>query len=121
MHRLPAQYSVRDAHHGGRGSKRAGRCLLKLWHPGSQLESTAMLEPELMALAAHRCCRRLPPPLLSLSANTAPLDAVGNLSYDLTEQDVIDHFSQVGPVKHVRCDGRYSAVCGGWCALPCAK
>ncbi|KAI7839879.1 hypothetical protein COHA_006359 [Chlorella ohadii] len=27
---------------------------------------------------------------------------VGNLSYDLTEQDVIDHFSQVGPVKHVR-------------------
>lgn len=28
--------------------------------------------------------------------------AVGNLSYDLTEQDVIDHFSQVGPVKHVR-------------------
>ncbi|PRW59679.1 cleavage stimulating factor 64-like [Chlorella sorokiniana] len=27
---------------------------------------------------------------------------VGNLSYDLTEQDVIEHFSQVGPVKHVR-------------------
>lgn len=27
---------------------------------------------------------------------------VGNLSYDLTDQDVIDHFSQVGPVKHVR-------------------
>ncbi|KAI3435585.1 hypothetical protein D9Q98_001650 [Chlorella vulgaris] len=27
---------------------------------------------------------------------------VGNLNYDLTDQDVIDHFSQVGPVKHVR-------------------
>ncbi len=26
----------------------------------------------------------------------------GNLNYDLTDQDVIDHFSQVGPVKHVR-------------------
>jgi hypothetical protein len=28
--------------------------------------------------------------------------AVGNLSYDLTEQDVIEHFNQAGPVKHVR-------------------
>lgn len=28
--------------------------------------------------------------------------AVGNLSYDLTDQDVIDYFSQVGAVKMVR-------------------
>jgi len=28
---------------------------------------------------------------------------VGNLAYDLSEQDVIDYFSQVGPVKSVRC------------------
>lgn len=37
-----------------------------------------------------------------LTAAAAGACAVGNLSYDLTEQDVIDHFSQVGPVKHVR-------------------
>jgi RNA recognition motif-containing protein len=30
--------------------------------------------------------------------------AVGNLAYDLSEQDVIDYFSQVGPVKSVRYD-----------------
>lgn len=29
--------------------------------------------------------------------------AVGNLSYDLSEQDMISYFSQVGPVKAVRC------------------
>ena len=28
--------------------------------------------------------------------------AVGNLAYDLSEQDVIDYFSSVGPVKAVR-------------------
>lgn len=28
---------------------------------------------------------------------------MGNLAYDLSEQDVIDYFSQVGPVKGVRC------------------
>ena len=27
---------------------------------------------------------------------------VGNLAYDLSEQDVIDYFSSVGPVKAVR-------------------
>lgn len=42
---------------------------------------------------------------------------MGNLSYDLTDQDVIDHFSQVGPVKHVRCapggsSSRRVATCG---------
>jgi hypothetical protein len=29
-------------------------------------------------------------------------NAVGNLAYDLSEQDVIDYFGQVGPVKAVR-------------------
>lgn len=28
--------------------------------------------------------------------------AVGNLAYDLSEQDVTDYFSKVGPVKTVR-------------------
>lgn len=28
--------------------------------------------------------------------------AVGNLAYDLSEQDVIDYFGKVGPVKAVR-------------------
>jgi len=44
----------------------------------------------------------LSPALLHLPLLSC-LVAVGNLSYDLTDQDVIDHFSQVGPVKHVRC------------------
>lgn len=49
--------------------------------------------------------------------------AVGNLSYDLTEQDVIDHFSQVGPVKHVRQETARAAAAGighHWhLTLPC--
>ena len=28
--------------------------------------------------------------------------AVGNLAYDLSDQDVIDYFSKVGPVKAIR-------------------
>ena len=46
---------------------------------------------------------RAPCPRPSARRRRRELSAVGNLSYDLTDQDVIDHFSQVGPVKHVRC------------------
>lgn len=34
---------------------------------------------------------------------TAQCTAVGNLPYELTEQEMADYFSQCGPVKAVRC------------------
>lgn len=39
---------------------------------------------------------------LNLSLLPRVYNAVGNLAYDLSEQDVIDYFGQVGPVKAVR-------------------
>ncbi len=37
-------------------------------------------------------------PLLNLHH----VPAVGNLAYELSEQQLIDYFSQVGPVKNIR-------------------
>jgi hypothetical protein len=52
--------------------------------------------------------RRSPPPeqaittIISIERSFCLPPAVGNLAYDLSDQDVIDYFSQAGPVKTVR-------------------
>ena len=110
MRRPPARYSVRDGRTRAQGS-RAGRVL----RPACSIGLLTLTIAWWSSCGCHCCGRRAPGPPCPAAAAcrrhsrlrhtnlSLPLAAVGNLSYDLTEQDVIDHFSQVGPVKHVRC------------------